>query len=111
MKSIINYDDFSKIDLRVGKIIECAKKEGSEKLLRLKVDFGAEGERTILSGIAAWYKPEDLTGKEFIFVLNLQPRKIMGEESQGMILAATGNKERAVLLKPKSKTLPGAQIN
>jgi methionine--tRNA ligase beta chain len=108
MKPIITYDDFAKLDLRVGKVLTCIRKEGSEKLLRLTVDFGEEGERVILSGIAKWYTPEDLISKEFIFVLNLQPRKIMDEESQGMILAA-GN-ETPVLLTPNSETHPGDSI-
>ncbi|MEN9407046.1 MAG: hypothetical protein RLZZ455_262 [Candidatus Parcubacteria bacterium] len=108
MKPIITFDDFSKIDLRIGKILECERKEGSEKLLRLKVDFGDEGTRTILSGIATWYTPEDLLGKLFLFVLNLEPRKIMNEFSEGMILAAEGKKP--IPLKPKSSVAPGATI-
>lgn len=108
MKPIITFDEFSKLDLRVGKVLECAQKEGSEKLLRLSVDFGDEGIRNILSGIAAWYKPESLVGKQFIFVLNLEPRKIMGEMSEGMILAAEGKKP--IPLKPSIKTAPGATI-
>ena len=130
MKPLITFDDFSKLDLRVGKVIHCEKKEGSEKLLRLKVNFGEEGERNILSGLAMWYQPEDLINKEFIFVINLEPRKIMGEESQGMILAAEGaaskkrphevgsalgalvplGEEKPVPLKPKSKVPAGAPI-
>jgi methionyl-tRNA synthetase len=108
MKSIIKFDDFAKLDLRVGDVISCVKKEGSDKLLRLTVDFGEEGKRNILSGISPWYKPKDLIGKQFIFILNLEPRKIMGEESEGMILAADGAKP--LPLKPKSKTLPGTTI-
>ena len=92
MKPLINYDDFAKLDLRVGKITHCEEKEGSEKLLRLKVDFGEEGERNILSGIKQWYSPADLIGKSYIFVLNLEPRKMMGEYSEAMILAAEGEK-------------------
>ena len=90
MKPIIQYDDFAKLDLRVGEVLNCVAKEGSEKLLRLTVDFGKEGTRNILSGIAQWYKPEELIGKQFIFVLNLAPRRMMGEDSEGMILAADG---------------------
>lgn len=108
MKPIIQYDDFAKLDLRVGTILECVEKEGSEKLLRLTVDFGEEGTRNILSGIKQWYKPTDLIGKQFVFVFNLAPRKMMGEESEGMILAADGKKP--LLLKPKSKAQSGAQI-
>jgi methionine--tRNA ligase beta chain len=92
MKPIITYDDFDKLDLRVGTIVECVEKEGSEKLLRLTVDFGEEGTRNILSGIKQWYQPEDLKGKQFVFVINLAPRRMMGEESEGMLLAAEGEK-------------------
>ena len=92
MKPLIAFEDFAKLDLRVGEIIHCEPKEGSEKLLRLKVNFGEEGERTILSGIAQFYTPEELVNKSFIFIINITPRKIMGEESEGMILAAEGEK-------------------
>lgn len=108
MKPTIQYDDFAKLDLRVGTIIECVEKEGSEKLLRLTVDFGEAGTRNILSGIKKWYKPENLKGKQFVFVFNLAPRKMMGEESEGMILAADGKKPN--LIKPKSKAPSGAEI-
>jgi methionyl-tRNA synthetase len=108
MKSEITYDDFVKLDLRVGTVIKCEEKEGSAKLLRLTVDFGDEGTRNILSGIKQWYKPTDLEGKQFVFVFNLAPRKMMGEESQGMILAAEGKKPMP--LKPKGKVPAGAPI-
>src|SRR5205814_1398799 len=88
MKPIVPFSDFEQLDLRVGKIINCEHKDGSNKLLRLTVDFGEEGKRNILSGIAEFYKPEELVGKSFVFIINIEPRKIMGEESQGMILAA-----------------------
>jgi methionyl-tRNA synthetase len=107
MKPIIAFEDFAKIDLRVGQVLECVEKEGSEKLLRLTVDFGEET-RIILSGIKQWYTPEDLIGKQFIFVYNLAPRKIMDEESQGMILAAEG--EKPLPLMPSERTTPGATI-
>lgn len=92
MKPIISFEDFDIIDLRVGTVVNCEEKEGSEKLLRLTVDFGEEGTRVILSGIKQWYAPDDLKGKQFVFVFNLAPRKMMGEESQGMLLAAEGEK-------------------
>lgn len=88
MKPIITFEDFAKLDLRVGEITKCEKKEGSEKLLRMTVDFGTEGKRNILAGLAAWYEPDALVDKQFIFIINLAPRKMMGEESQGMLLAA-----------------------
>jgi len=108
MKPIITYDDFDKIDLRVGTVIECVEKEGSEKLLKLTVDFGEEETRTIFSGIKKWYKPEDLKNKQFVFVFNLAPRKMMDEESQGMLLAADG--EKPLPLQPIENTAPGSSI-
>jgi methionyl-tRNA synthetase len=109
MKAVVKFEDFAKLDLRTGKIIACERKEGSDKLLRLTVDFGDEGYKNILSGIYPFYKPEDIVGKQFVFVLNLEPRKIMGEESKGMILCAEGKKP--VPLKPQSKVKPGAPIS
>ena len=108
MKPTIQYDDFAKLDLRVGTVLDCVEKEGSEKLLRLTVDFGEEGTRNILSGIKQWFKPEDLKGKQFFFVFNLAPRKMMGEESEGMILAADGKKPN--LIRPTTRATAGAQI-
>jgi len=108
MKQIITYDDFVKLDLRVGQVLECERKEGSDKLLRLTVDFGEEGKRNILSGIYPHYEPDQIKGKQFVFVLNLEPRKIMGEESQGMILCA--NDKRPIPLKPRTKAAAGSSI-
>ena len=108
MKPLVTIDDFAKLDLRVGLVKQCVHKEGSEKLLRLTVDFDEEGERNILSGIAPWYQSEELINKQFIFILNLEPRKMMGEESQGMILAASG--EKPLPLKPSEETNPGSTI-
>lgn len=108
MKQTITIDDFAKLDLRVGTVVNCEEKEGSEKLLRLTVDFGEEGTRTILSGIKQWYTPEDLKDKQFVFVFNLAPRKMMGEESQGMLLAANGEKPEP--LKPSNEVSPGTTI-
>lgn len=108
MKPIISFDEFSKMDLRIGMIANCEEKEGSDKLLRLTVDFGTDGKRTILSGIKQWYKPETLIGKSFLFILNLEPRKIMNEESEGMILAA--NAKKPVPLKPITKVPPGTTL-
>ena len=108
MKPTITIEDFAKLDLRVGTVISCEPKEGSVKLLRLHVDFGEEGKRTILSGIAAWYKAEEMINKQFIFVFNLLPRKMMNEESQGMILAANG--EKPILLIPQEAITNGSTI-
>jgi methionyl-tRNA synthetase len=108
MKPLIKYEDFSKLDLRVGEVVECVRKEGADKLLRLTVDFGDEGERNILSSLYPICQPEDLKGKQFVFVINLEPRKFMGEESQGMILCA--DSEKAIPIKPRSKAKPGSEI-
>ncbi len=108
MKTIISFSDFDKLDLRVGKILKAELKEGSIKLLRLTVDFGEEGTRNILSGIAQFYKPEDLVGKSFVFIINLEPRKLMGELSEGMILAADG--QTPLPLKPLKKIKAGTII-
>jgi methionyl-tRNA synthetase C-terminal region/beta chain len=86
MMSSIGIDDFRRVDLRVAKVIEAAKVEGSKKLIKLVVDLGAE-KRQIIAGLAEYYKPEDLVGKYVVVVANLQPKKMMGLESQGMLLA------------------------
>ncbi len=87
MKPTILYDDFAKIDLRVGTIIAASAPEWSKKLLRFEVDFGTEiGKRILFSGIREWYSPEDLVGKSFPFVINLAPKKMGDEESQGMMI-------------------------
>jgi tryptophanyl-tRNA synthetase len=88
---IITIDDFDAVHLRVGKVTTAANVEKSERLIRLTVDFGPDGTRTIFTAVRGYgYTPEDFAGKQFFFVYNLQPRKMMGEESQGMILAVDG---------------------
>jgi len=84
----IKYDDFAKVEFLVGEIKQALEVEESEKLLRLQVDFGEENLRTVFSGIKKWYSPADLIGKKTVFVTNITPRKIMGEESQAMIFGA-----------------------
>jgi methionyl-tRNA synthetase len=108
MKEIITIDDFAKLDIRVGTVLDCTEKEKSAKLLRLTVDFGEDGIRTILSGIKAWYSPEDLKGRQFAFILNLAPRKMMGEESLGMLLTAAG--DRPAPLSPGTHVEPGSRV-
>ena len=108
MKPIIQFEQFAELDIRVGKIQTCEAIEKSEKLLRLTVDFGEEGERTILAGLQQFYTIEDLIGKQFIFVINLQPRKMMGEVSEGMLLAADG--EKPIPLIPQTEATTGSFI-
>jgi methionyl-tRNA synthetase len=86
IKELIDIDDFAKIDLRAGKILEAKKVKKSKKLVKMRVDIGSE-ERTILAGISQHYEPEQLVGKTVIVVVNLKPAKLMGHESQGMVLA------------------------
>lgn len=104
----ITIDDLHKLDIRIGKIISAEPIEGSEKLLKLQVHFG-EFERQILSGIAKFYTPEELIGKECPFIVNLAPRQMMGLESQGMLLA-TGTDDTAILLHPDKEVPEGSGI-
>jgi len=100
-KSQTTYDDFLKLDVRVGTIVAADNVEGSTKLLKLDVDFGELGKRQILSGIAKWYTPEELVNKQTTFVINLPARKMMGLESQGMLFAVgLTDEEKPVLLTP-----------
>lgn len=93
MKDTIHYEDFAKLDLRMGKVLAVEVPEWSEKLIQLTVDFGEEiGQRTIMAGIKAWYEPADLEGKTLVFVVNLAERKMGQGVSQGMMLAADGDK-------------------
>ena len=110
MEATINFDDFVRVDLRVGTVLEAEKVEKSNKLLNLKVNLGKEiGVRQILSGIAKQYNPEDLIGKQIIIVANLAARKMMGMESQGMILAA--GEEEIALLNLDKKVKNGTRIH
>jgi len=95
--NMISIEEFAKIDLRVAKVLECEKVEKSKKLLKLKLDMGSET-RQVLSGIAQFYSPEDLVGRQVVVVANLKPAKLMGIESQGMILAASTEKDEELSL-------------
>ncbi|MDR3341097.1 MAG: methionine--tRNA ligase [Candidatus Symbiothrix sp.] len=108
-KADIPFDDFGKLDIRVGKILECTKVPKSDKLLQFKIDDG-QGGRTIVSGIAAYYKPEDLTGKNICFIANLEPRKIKGIVSQGMILSAENADGSLSVIMPEKEVKPGSEV-
>ena len=88
VKPNVPFEDFEKLDIRVGLVKSCEKVKKSKKLLKFILDDGSGHDRTILSGIAAWYEPEELVGKSVLFIANFAPRQMMGEESQGMILSA-----------------------
>jgi methionyl-tRNA synthetase len=106
---MINFDDFKKVDLRVGRVVQAEKVEKSDKLLKLIIDIGEEEERQVLSGIAQSYNPEDLISKNVILVANLEPRSIMGFESRGMVLAV-GTENGIVLISPEKETDSGLQV-
>ena len=95
---LINFDDFAKVEFRVGEIRECKKVEESEKLLRMEVDFGEEKLRVVFAGIAKNYEPDELIGKKTVFVANVKPRKIMGELSEAMIFAGSNEEKISILL-------------
>ena len=105
---MITYEQFKEIELRIGKISEAARVEGSEKLLKLGISLGEET-RVIVAGIGKKYTPEELIGKEIVLVANLAPKALMGMESQGMLLAAD-SEEGPVLLMPDREVAPGARI-
>jgi methionyl-tRNA synthetase len=104
---MISIDDFAKVEITVGKILSAEKVEGSEKLLRLSVDFAEESPRQVISGIAKWYpEPEVLLGRKVPFVTNLEPRTIMGLESQAMIMAAKASETDAFSLLEVGESIP-----
>lgn len=105
----INFDDFLKVKMAVGKVLSAEKLEKSPKLLKLSVDFGEKEPRQVLSGIAKTFTPEDLIGKSFSFVINLEPRQIMGMESQAMILAAS-DEQGLVLFSPTRDIASGSNL-
>lgn len=110
---MINFEDFKKIELRIGKILEAERVEGSEKLVKLMVDMGKTetGEkdiRQIVAGIGKSYQPEKLINKEIAVVANLEPRQLMGIESQAMLLAAINGEP--ILLVPEKQVPPGSQV-
>lgn len=109
IKEEITIDDFDKIDLRVVKVLECEPVKKAKKLLKLKVDLGGE-ERQVISGIAQYYKPEELVGKYVVLVANLKPVKLRGELSQGMILAAAPSDDSELLLVNPGEMLTGSKV-
>ncbi len=106
----ITFEEFQKLDMRVGKIVEANQIPGSRNLIRMIVDFGSE-KRQAVAGLLQWYKPEELVGKKCAFILNLQRRKFMGVESQCMILAAEDDKGNVVILQPEKDIIEGSRIH
>lgn len=110
MKNTIVYDDFAKLDIRAGKIISASLPEWSDKLLRYEVDLGEEiGKRILFSGIRKWYRPDDVIGKIIPVIVNLAPKKMGNEESQGMAIMLDGH-EKPVLIFLPDEIGPGTII-
>ncbi len=106
----ISFKEFMKLDMRVGKVVEAKQIVGSKNLIRMIVDFGTE-KRQSVAGLLQWYKPEELVGNKYAFILNLQRRKFMGVESQCMIFAAEDDKGNVVLIKPEKDVEVGSKIH
>ncbi|GIW69394.1 MAG: methionine--tRNA ligase subunit beta [Patescibacteria group bacterium] len=112
IKPEIMYEDFAKLDIRAGTVVSAERVEGSEKLIKLLVDFGPHlGQKQILTGLLKWYEPKEFVGFQTIFILNLPPRKMMGLTSEGMILAlGLSDDQKPTLLKPKRKVKNGEGV-
>ena len=111
VKSPVSFEDFEKLDIRVGHVKDCQKVKKSKKLLQFTIDDGSGTDRTILSGIAAYYEPEALIGKDVLFIANFPPRKMMGIESQGMILSAVNDDGSLTVTTTLSEVKPGSQVS
>ena len=109
VKAEVDFTTFEKMDIRVGKVLECEKVPKADKLLKFRIDDGMGG-RTIVSGIAKYYRPEDLVGKEVLFVANFAPRKLKGVVSEGMILSAVDADGRLVVASPGEEVRPGSSV-
>ena len=108
--STITIDDFKKVVLKVGKVVEATAHTNANKLLVLKVDLGGGETRQVVSGIKQWYAPETLVGKSVILVANLAPAMLRGVESQGMVLAASSG-DQVILLSPEKEAAPGSKVS
>lgn len=110
LKPTIKYEDFAKLDIRVGTVLSAEKVDGSSKLIKLSVDFGND-QRTIFTGMQKWYAPEDFVNKQLLFVVNLEPKKMMGMESQGMLLSiGTDFDQRPVFIIPEEQVTAGTGV-
>jgi methionyl-tRNA synthetase len=109
LKETTTYDDFAKMDLRVGTIIAAEKVEKADKLLKLTIDTGID-QRTVVSGIAMHFKPEDIVGQQVTLLANLAPRKLRGIESNGMILMAEDENGKLIFVQPSTNTTNGSTI-
>ena len=107
---MISYEEFSKVELKIATIKEAVRLEGSDKLIKLQIDLGDEN-RQLIAGIGKKYESADLIGRQIVVVVNLEPRKLMSEESRGMLLAAHDEEGSPVLLIPEKTVPPGSKIS
>ena len=110
VKENVTIDDFARLDIRVGTVLECSRVPKADKLLRFLIDDGTPEKRTIVSGIAKYYEPEQLIGKQVCFIANFPPRKLKGVESQGMILSAENSDGSLTVVGPTGPVAPGASV-
>lgn len=108
-KPEIQYEDFAKLDIRVGTVRAAEPIEGADKLIKCTIDFGDFGTRTIVSGIKEWKTPEELVGRQLPYIVNLAPRMLRGVESQGMLLAAS-DESGVAFLQPEREMPPGTKL-
>ena len=108
-KAEIQYEDFAKLDIRVGLVVAAEKVPEADKLIKCTIDFGEFGTRTIVSGILEWKTPEELVGKRLPYIVNLAPRMLKGVESQGMLLAAS-DEHGVALLTPERDVPAGTRL-
>ena len=106
----IAYDDFAKLDIRIGQVVAAELVPDTDKLVKCTIDFGELGQRTIVSGVAQWKTPEELVGKQLPYIVNLAPRTLRGVESQGMLLAASDDAGVA-LLSAERALPPGTKLH
>lgn len=105
---MISFDEFKKLDLRIGKVLSVENHPNADKLHVMKVDLG-DGERQLVAGLRPWYTPEQLTGKTIVVVANLEPASVRGIESQGMLLACQDG-DRVMILQPEGEAAPGSKV-
>ncbi len=105
----IPFEEFQKLDIRIGRVIEAKQIPGSRNLIKMTVDFGSE-KRQSVAGLLQYYKPEELMDKKYVFILNLQRRRLMGVESQCMILAAEDEEDNVILLNPEKDIRVGSKV-
>lgn len=105
----ISFKEFQELDLRIGKVIEAARVEGTRNLIKMQIDFGGETLQAV-AGLAQHYKPEELTSNNYMFICNLEHKTMMGVESECMIFAAENSKGNVVLVKPEREIEAGSKV-